>query len=257
MKIASWNVNSLRVRLPQVIQWLNTSETDILALQETKLTDDNFPQAELEAAGYQAVYSGQKTYNGVALLSREPITEVQTEVPGLDNSQKRVIASTIGNTRFINLYVVNGESVTSEKYAFKLAWLSCVTAFIAEQLTHYPNLVVLGDFNIAPSDGDVHDPSQWEGHIPCSDAERQALQDLLSLGLVDSFRLFDQPADIFSWWDYRNNGFQKNNGLRIDLILLSHALVHPCQLSSVDRQTRRWERPSDHCPAVAELRSAY
>ena len=253
MKAASWNVNSLRVRLPQVLRWLETSATDILALQETKLHDDDFPQNEIQAAGYSAVYSGQKTYNGVALLSRTPATEVVTQIPDVDNTQKRILAATINNIRVINLYVVNGESVDSEKFAFKLDWLAGVTKFIAAQLRHYERVIVMGDFNIAPTDADVHDPALWHDRLLCSVPERRALQKLLTSGLVDSFRLFDQAADTFSWWDYRDGGFRRNIGLRIDLILISHALVDACSDSTVDKQPRGWERPSDHCPAVIEF----
>lgn len=253
MKVASWNVNSLRVRLPQVLAWLKTSQTDVLALQETKLTDADFPHDALADAGYQSVCCGQKTYNGVAVVSRTPLTDVRTEIPGIDNEQKRMIAVTVGGVRVINLYVVNGESADSDKYAFKLQWLTAVNDFIAEQLRRYEQVIVLGDFNIAPSDADVHDPKLWQNRLLCSEPERAALRKLLDLGLVDSLRLFHARQPCFSWWDYRGGGFERNLGLRIDLILISCALVNACVSSGVDTEPRGWKQPSDHCPAVAQF----
>ncbi|MCB1877745.1 MAG: exodeoxyribonuclease III [Chromatiales bacterium] len=254
MRIASWNVNSLKVRLPQVLSWCETAAPDVLALQETKLTDENFPLLDIEAAGYRAAYSGQKTYNGVALLARAPLSDIVTDIPGLDDPQRRILAATVGDDlRVINLYVVNGQAVGTEKYHYKLQWLEQVRAFVANQLQAFPRLVVLGDFNIAPEDRDVHDPVAWNGQILCSDMERQAFRALLALGLKDSFRLFEQPQDSFSWWDYRAAGFRRNRGLRIDHILLSEPMVRSCTRSWIDRDPRGWERPSDHAPVLVDL----
>lgn len=252
-KVASWNVNSLSVRLDQVIAWLQSSKTDVLALQETKLVDEKFPQEAFTARGYHVGFIGQKTYNGVALISLQPLQEIVTEVPGLVDPQRRLIAATLGGVRIINLYVPNGAAPDSDKYQYKLAWLEKITQFIKQQLAHYPRLIVLGDFNIAPKDEDVHDPLQWEGSVLVSAKERQALKDMLSLGLEDSFRLFDQPEKSFSWWDYRAGGFRRNHGLRIDLILLSKILATQCVQSSIDIEPRRAERPSDHAPVWVEL----
>ena len=253
MKIATWNVNSLKVRLPQVLDWLATSQTDILCLQETKLTDENFPAADIEAAGYRVVYSGQKTYNGVAIISKRPAEDVLTDIPSLDDPQRRILAATIEGVRVLNLYVVNGQEVGSEKYAWKLEWLARVTHYIQEQLKHEQHLVVLGDFNIAPEDRDVHDPEAWHERILCSTPEREALQRIMELGLVDSFRLFQQEDASFSWWDYRAAAFRRNRGLRIDLILASRALAEHCNACSIDKEPRRLERPSDHTPVLAEF----
>jgi len=253
MKIATWNVNSLKVRLPQVLDWLATSQADILCLQETKLTDENFPAADIEAAGYRVVYSGQKTYNGVAIISKRPADEVLTDIPGLDDPQRRILAATIEGVRVLNLYVVNGQEVGSEKYAWKLDWLARVTDYIQEQLKHEQRLVVLGDFNIAPEDRDVHDPEAWHERILCSTPEREALQRIMELGLVDTFRLFPQEDASFSWWDYRAAAFRRNRGLRIDLILASRALAEHCNACSIDKEPRRLERPSDHTPVLAEF----
>ena len=253
MKIASWNVNSLRVRLPQVLDWLKANPVDVLALQETKLVDEDFPEIEINAAGYQAQYSGQKTYNGVAILSKKKSTNVVKGIVGMDDPQRRILAATVDDVRVLNLYVVNGSEVGSEKYMYKLDWLKQVTAFIREDLTHYPNYVILGDFNIAPEDRDVHDPESWNEKILCSTAERQALQDILDLEFVDTFRLFEQEDNSFSWWDYRAAAYRRNMGLRIDLILASEQLAETCLYSIIDKQPRELERPSDHAPVVAEF----
>ncbi|WP_018876797.1 MULTISPECIES: exodeoxyribonuclease III [unclassified Thioalkalivibrio] len=253
MKIASWNVNSLKVRLPQVLEWLSSSRTDILALQETKLTDENFPVAAIQDAGYQVVYSGQKTYNGVAILSRTEATEVVTDPPGLEDAQRRILAATIGDIRVVNLYVVNGENVGTEKYAYKLDWLARMRDWLADEIARHPNLVVLGDFNIAPDDRDVHDPEAWHERILCSTPEREALAALTGLGLVDTFRAFDQPEAEFSWFDYRAASFRRNRGLRIDLVLASAPLQARLQAAGIDREPRSWERPSDHAPVWAEF----
>jgi len=254
MKIATWNVNSLNVRLPQVLAWLAAEQPDVLALQETKLVDEKFPRAEIEAAGYQAVYAGQKTYNGVALLSRQPAHSVVSEVPGLDDNQRRVLAATFDGVRVLNLYVPNGESVESDKYRYKLGWLEKLTAWIQRELTAHPRLVVLGDFNIAPEPRDVHDPKQWEGRVLFSEPERAAFRKLLAAGLCDTFRLFEQPEKSFSWWDYRMQGFRRNHGLRIDHVLASPALCDNCSACRIDKGPRGNERPSDHAPVVAEFR---
>lgn len=253
MKIASWNVNSLNVRLPHVLAWSQVAEPDVLALQETKLVDDKFPAPELEAIGYHSVFSGQKTYNGVAILSRQPARDPVTDVPDLDDEQRRVLAATVGDVRVINLYVVNGSEVGSEKFEYKLRWLDKVTAWIAEELKAHRNVVVLGDFNITPDDRDVHDPEAWREKILCSTPEREALRRMLDLGLGDTFRKFEQPEGVFSWWDYRMNAFRRKMGLRIDLVLASKPLLERCTASYIDIEPRRQERPSDHAPAVAEF----
>lgn len=256
MKIAAWNVNSLKVRLPQLLEWLAARQPDVVCLQETKLEDHNFPEQEIAAAGYRAVFSGQKTYNGVALLARHPLTEVVCGNPHFPDAQKRLIAATANGVRVVCAYVPNGQAVGSDKYAYKLAWLDALAPWLAEQMAAEPRLVVAGDFNIAPEDRDVHDPAAWAGQVLCSDAERAAFRRLLGLGLADSFRLFEQPEKSFSWWDYRMLGFQRNQGLRIDHILLSAPLAAHCTAAGIDREMRKRERPSDHAPVVAELSDA-
>lgn len=253
MKIASWNVNSLRVRLDHVQQWCAQHQPHVLGLQETKLTDENFPLEALQEAGFHCAISGQPTYNGVALLSRTPISDVVTDIDGMDDPQRRIIAGTIDGIRVINLYVVNGQSVGSEMYAWKLEWLAHVTRFLAAELERHPNAVVMGDFNIAPDDRDVHDVELWHERILCSTPEREALQRILALGLHDSFRLFDDTAGHYSWWDYRQAAFRRDMGLRIDLVLASEALLGRCRAASIDREPRTWERPSDHVPVLLEL----
>lgn len=253
MKIATWNVNSLRVRLPHVMQWLESEQPDLLALQETKCTDDQFPTTDFLAAGYQSVYSGQKTYNGVAVLSKLSCTDCITDITGLDDPQRRVLAVTYGDVRLIDLYVPNGESVDSPKYHYKLDWLGKVRAWLADELRQHAKLVVVGDFNIAPHDIDVHDPAAWQGSVLFSEPERTAFQHLLDLGLCDTFRRFEQPDKSFSWWDYRMNAFRRNLGLRIDHILASRALCEVCTACRVDKLPRGWERPSDHAPVIAEF----
>ena len=261
MKVASWNVNSLNVRLPHLSDWLGTNAPDIVALQETKLEDARFPAEALQALGYHSVFSGQKTYNGVALLTREPVRDVVTDIPGLDDPQRRILAASVGDPatgpenvlRVVNLYVVNGQSVGSEKYAYKLGWLSKVHDFLAAELQRFPQMIVLGDFNIAPDDRDVHDPDAWREQVLCSAAERAALAQLHGLGLHDSFRLFEQPEQQYSWWDYRMGAFRRNLGLRIDLILVSDALRARCRAAAIDCVPRSWERASDHTPVTLEL----
>lgn len=253
MKIAAWNVNSLKVRLPQLLEWLLTQQPDVVCLQETKLEDHNFPQQEIHAAGYEVAFSGQKTYNGVALLSRLGISDVVCGNPQFPDPQKRLIAATVQGIRVVCAYIPNGQAVGSEKYDYKLAWLAALEKWLGEQLVATPQLALAGDFNIAPEDRDVHNPAAWEGEILCSAPERAAFQRLLALGLKDSFRLFEQPEKTFSWWDYRMLGFQKNQGLRIDHILLSTPLAERCTASGIDREMRKRERPSDHAPVVATV----
>src|SRR5688500_9122004 len=224
MKLATWNVNSLKVRLPQVIDWLVVNQPDILCLQETKLSDDNFPENEIVAVGYQSVFTGQKTYNGVAILSKQKGSEVVIAIPGFTNEQKRIIAATYGDLRVISIYGPNGETVESEKYDYKLKWLPALNRWLQQELKDYPKLALLGDFNIAPEDRDVHDPKIWEGKVLCSQPERDAFNELINLGFTDSFRLFEQPEKSYTWWDYRMMAFRLNRGLRIDHILLSREL---------------------------------
>ncbi len=253
LKIASWNVNSLNVRLPHVLAWMDVAQPDVLALQETKLTDDRFPVQELVDEGYHSVFSGQKTYNGVAILSREQALNPVTDIPGLDDPQRRILAATVGDVRIINLYVVNGSEVGSEKFEYKLLWLDRVTAWLATEIEEFENVIVLGDFNIVPDDRDVHDPEGWREKILCSTPEREALGKILDLGFQDSFRLFEQQERTWSWWDYRMNAFRRKMGLRIDLILASKAMAQRCIASYVDIEPRRQDRPSDHAPVIAEF----
>ncbi|SET05445.1 Exodeoxyribonuclease III [Nitrosomonas marina] len=253
MKLATWNVNSLKVRLPQVLDWLQKHQPDVLCLQETKLIDENFPLEEIADAGYQSVYTGQKTFNGVAILSKQKSDTVLTAIPGFDDEQKRVIAATVDGLRVICVYVPNGEAVGSEKYDYKLKWLPALTEWMRNELSIHTKLAVLGDYNIAPDDRDVHDPQAWAGKVLCSQQERDAFGQLLSLGLKDSFRLFDQPEKCYSWWDYRMMAFRRNKGLRIDHILLSQTLAQSCTACWIDKATRKLERPSDHAPVVVEL----
>ena len=251
MKIASWNVNSIRVRLPHVVDWLESQRPDMLGLQELKMPSATFPESDFEASGYRSVAYGQKTYNGVALLSREPPEDVSYGLPNFQDDQRRAIAATYGDIRVVNLYVPNGQSVDSDKYQYKLAWLDALRDYLAEELKRFPSLAVMGDFNIAPEDRDVHDPDEWRGKVLCSDKERERLQALFSGGLEDTFRLFDQPEGAFSWWDYRAAGFRRKRGLRIDLILVSTTLAERCTASRVDVEPRKLERPSDHAPVFA------
>ncbi len=254
MKIASWNVNSLNVRLPHLLQWLDDATPDIVCLQETKLEDSRFPEDVLLERGWRSAFAGQKTYNGVAILARQSISAVQVGIPGFEDAQKRVIAASVGDLRVIDLYVVNGQAVGSEKYDYKLRWLSAVHDWIAAELQRYPQLLVLGDFNIAPDDRDVHDPLLWnDDSILTSTAERAALRRLLALGLRDGYRLHNEEGGHFSWWDYRAAGFRRDLGLRIDLALVSEALTSRCTGAGIDRVPRTWERPSDHAPVWVEV----
>jgi exodeoxyribonuclease-3 len=253
MKLATWNVNSLTVRLPQVLTWLAANPVDVLVLQETKLSDDKFPQAEIEAAGYRVQWHGQKTYNGVAVLSRAEAGAVVKNIPGLDDPQARVIAATVGGLRVIGAYVPNGEAPGSDKFAYKMRWLDALRPWLAAELAVHPQLALMGDFNIAPEDRDVHDPELWRGQILCTDEERAQFRALAALGLADAFRLFEQPPKSWSWWDYRNLAFRRNQGLRIDHILVSEALRPRVVACAIDKLPRKNERPSDHAPVVVEL----
>ena len=253
MKFATWNVNSLKVRLPQLLDWLKSQQPDVVCLQETKLQDENFPTEEIAAAGYHALYSGQKTYNGVALLSKESGHDVVDGIPGFSDPQKRVLAATFRGIRTICIYIPNGQSQDSDKYQYKLEWLTALHQWLKQELARHPKLALLGDYNIAPDERDVHDPKLWEGQVLFSLPEREAMQGLLKLGLADSFRLFEQPEKSFTWWDYRMNAFRRNMGLRIDHILLSKELAAACTSCLIDRDMRKLERPSDHVPVMAEV----
>ncbi|SFE65315.1 exodeoxyribonuclease III [Nitrosomonas sp. Nm166] len=253
MKLATWNVNSLKVRLPQVIDWLKANQPDILCLQETKLSDDNFPGSEIAAIGYQAIFAGQKTYNGVAILSKQKGNEIVTAIPGFADEQKRIIAATYGDLRVVSIYVPNGETIESEKYGYKLRWLPALSQWLQQELKSHTKLALLGDFNIAPQNCDVHDPEIWAGKVLCSQPERDAFNELLKLGFADSFRLFEQPEKSYTWWDYRMMAFRLNRGLRIDHILLSHELASTCMTCQIDKTVRKLERPSDHAPVLVEL----
>ncbi|GMA17164.1 exodeoxyribonuclease III (plasmid) [Deinococcus metallilatus] len=255
MKLATWNVNSLGVRLPQVLAWLEAHRPDVLALQETKMVDERFPVQALAELGYTAAYAGQKTYNGVAILARGPLEAVRVGIPGLEDEQRRVVAATLGGVRVICLYVPNGQAVGSEKYRYKLAWLDAARAWLEAELAAHERLVVMGDFNVAPEDRDVHDPRRWAGQVLVSAPERAAFRTLLDLGLRDAFRLFEQPGQVYSWWNYGALAFRRNWGLRIDHLLVSPALAAKCRACWVDRAPRAHERPSDHAPVVAEFGS--
>ena len=253
MKIATWNVNSLKVRLPQVLQWLADNPVEVLCLQETKTTDDKFPATEIEAAGFHVVYSGQKTYNGVAIISTLPITDVVKNNPNFIDEQQRLIAATIDGVRIICAYVPNGQSPDSDKYQYKLAWLDGLHEWLTEEMATHPQLAIVGDYNIAPADRDVHDPAAWVGQILVSEPERAAFQRLIDLGLSDAFRLFEQADKLFSWWDYRQMAFRRNMGMRIDHVLLSPPLAARCTACVIDKLPRKLEQPSDHTPVVATL----
>lgn len=253
MRLATWNINSLTIRLSQVLHWLQANPVDVLALQETKLSDERFPAAEIEAAGYRAVWFGQKTYNGVALLTRSEALQVQRNIPGLDDDAARVIAGTLGDHRVIGVYVPNGQSVESDKFPYKLRWLAALREWLRAELAAFPRLVLMGDFNIAPEDRDVYDPIGWAGQVLCTPQERAHFSALLDLGLHDAFRLFEQPPKSWSWWDYRMLAFRKNQGLRIDHILVSDALKPRVRACTIDRGPRKNERPSDHAPVVVTI----
>ena len=256
MQLATWNVNSLAVRLPQLLGWLTANPVDAIVLQETKLVDEKFPHAEIEAAGYRVQRFGQKTYNGVALLSRQGLREtldVVKNIPGLDDPQARVIAATVAGVRVVGGYFPNGQAPDSDKFVYKLRWMHALHDWLRSELAKYPQLVLLGDFNVAPEDRDVYDPVAWAGQIHCTPQERGRFQAFIGLGLVDAFRLFEQPPKSWSWWDYRNLAFRKNQGLRIDHILVSTALKGRVEACVIDKLPRKNERPSDHAPVVLTL----
>lgn len=253
MKLVTWNVNSLNVRAPQVLEWLSAEQPDVLCLQETKIQDHKFPYDDLAQIGYQAVHLGQKTYNGVAIISRHQIEDVQFDIPDFEDEQKRVVAATIQGIRVICVYIPNGQSVGSDKYTYKLSWLNALITYIENQLTIYPQLALLGDYNIAPEDRDVHDPAAWKDSVLVSPLERDAFKRLIELGLHDSFRLFEQPEKLYSWWDYRMMAFRRNMGMRIDHILISTPLVKLAKASWIDKAPRKLERPSDHTPVLLAL----
>ncbi|WP_321902273.1 exodeoxyribonuclease III [Paraburkholderia tropica] len=257
MKIATWNVNSLKVRLQHVIDWLGESKVDVLCLQELKLTDDKYPRAELEAHGYRSWFTGQKTYNGVAILVRDGLnvdeSSVVRNIPGFEDPQQRVVAVTVEGTRIVCAYFPNGQAPGSEKFAYKLDWLNAMHDWLTAEMQQYPKLALLGDYNIAPEDRDVHDPKAWEGQNLVSPEERAQFQRLIALGFVDAFRQFEQPEKLFTWWDYRMFAFRRNAGLRIDHILLSPALATTLIACEVDKVPRKWEQPSDHTPVIAEV----
>jgi exodeoxyribonuclease-3 len=253
LKLATWNVNSLKIRLPQLLEWVSAHQPDIVCLQETKLEDEKCPLTEISALGYHCQVWGQKTYNGVAILSKEGCQDAIKGIPGFEDPQRRVLAATIGDLRVISIYVPNGQTVDSEKYRYKLDWLMKLTDWLRQELERYPKLAILGDYNIAPEDRDVYDPAAWEGNVMVSPAERRAFRELLNLGLKDSFRLFQQPDKSFTWWDYRMLAFRRNMGLRIDHILLSAPLAKSCRACVIHRDVRKLERPSDHAPVMAEL----
>jgi exodeoxyribonuclease-3 len=253
MKLATWNVNSLKVRLPHLADWLARSRPEIVCLQETKLEDAKFPREEIAAAGYAAAFSGQRTYNGVAILSAAPLSEVAAGIPGFADEQKRVLAGTLGDLRIVCVYAPNGQAVGSDKYAYKLRWYEALREWLRAELARRPRLAVAGDFNVAPEPRDVHDPKLWEGQVLFSEPERAALRGLTDLGLADSFRLFPQPEREFTWWDYRMRAFRRNAGLRIDHVLLSPVLAARCRACAIDKAPRGLERPSDHAPVIAEF----
>ncbi|CAM4364262.1 exodeoxyribonuclease III [Kerstersia similis] len=259
MKLAAWNVNSLKVRLPQVIDWLTANPVDALCLQELKLEDDKFPLAAFTELGYHAAWAGQKTYNGVAVISRQPGADIVRNIPGFEDPQRRLLAATLpdpagGDIRVVSVYCPNGQALDSEKYPYKLSWFAALHEWLREELQRYPKLAILGDYNIAPDDRDVHDPAKWAGQVLVSPKERAAWTQLLDLGLSDSFRLFEQAEKSYSWWDYRQGAFRRNAGLRIDHVLLSDALKDRCVASLIDKTPRANEQPSDHAPVVTELK---
>jgi exodeoxyribonuclease-3 len=255
MKVATWNVNSLRVRLPHLLDWLAVNAPDAMCLQETKCDDAAFPADELRSAGYSSVHFGQRAYNGVAILTRTSGEAAHRGIPEFPDDQSRVIAMDVDGMRVVSVYVPNGQSVGSDKYAYKLRWLEALAAWLARELEAHPRLAVLGDFNIAPEDRDVYDPAAWAGQVLASEPERSALRRILALGFVDSFRLFDQPDRSYTWWDYRMNAFRRKMGLRIDHALLSPALAGECRSCTIDVAPRKLERPSDHAPVVCEIRA--
>jgi exodeoxyribonuclease-3 len=254
VRIATWNVNSLKIRLPHLLDWLATQQPDVMCLQETKTEDVNFPRAEIERAGYRAVYCGQKAYNGVAILARGELVDVQHGIPDFPDDPKRVIAATVNDLRILCLYAPNGEAPGTAKYEYKLRWYAALTRWLTQELPKRPNLAVLGDLNIAPEPRDVHNPKRWEGKIHFSEPERAAFREVAEVGVKDAFRLFDQPEKQFTWWDYRLKAFERGWGLRIDHILLAPALAAECSECVIDVEPRKRERPSDHAPVISEIR---
>ncbi|SRR5579883_85921 len=253
LKIATWNINSIRVRLPHILEWLKTHSPDILALQETKVLDENFPLDEFKAAGFECHFSGQSAYNGVAVISKKTCADIVCDIPNLSDPQRRILGLTYENVRIMNVYIPNGESITSEKYQYKLNWLNHLDAFLEAELKKFPQFVLLGDFNIAPEDRDTHDPTEWAGQVLCTEPERNAFKSFTAKGLSDCFRLKSQADQSFSWWDYRLNSFKRNRGMRIDHILASGQLAEKCTNCYIDSNPRGWERPSDHAPVIAEF----
>ena len=253
MKLATWNVNSLAVRLPQLLDWLAAQQPDVVVLQETKLTDDKFPQAAIEASGYRAQWFGQKTYNGVALLSKSDASDIVRNIPGYEDPLARVITGTVDDVRIIGAYFPNGQAPGTEKFEYKMQWLRALRNWLREELAAHPKLVLMGDFNIAPDDRDVYDPVAWAGQIHCTPEEREHFRQLVALGLVDAFRLYEQPPKSWTWWDYRNLAFRRNQGLRIDIALVSEALKPQVRECAIDKAPRKNERPSDHAPVVLTL----
>jgi len=253
MQIASWNVNSLRARLMHALDWLKAIPVDVIGMQELKLQDEQFPHAEFEALGYKAAVNGQKTYNGVGILSRHPLEDVARDMPAFPDDHKRVIAATVQGVRVINVYVPNGQAVGSEKYAYKLRWLGGLRDYLQAELARHGRVAVTGDFNVAPTDADLHDPAAWAGQVLCSEPERQGFGELLKAGLHDAFTLFPPPEQRFTWWDYRMGAFRRKMGLRIDHILLSSELAKNCQSFQIDTAPRRLEKPSDHAPVIATV----
>jgi exodeoxyribonuclease III len=252
-RLASWNVNSLNLRLDQVLEWFNDTQLDVLALQETKVSDEQFPIKAFRERGYEVLFSGQKAYNGVAVISRYSLSQPLIDIPGLDGLQRRILAVTVAGIRVINVYVPNGSELNSDKYQYKLHWLEKLSLFLQQQMSIYPRIAVLGDFNVAPEDRDIYDPSEWQDSVLASPAERAAFVKLIQLGLYDSFRNFVQEEQSFSWWDYRAAAFRRNRGLRIDHILLTKDLNQLCQKSLIDKKPRKAQRPSDHAPVWVEL----
>lgn len=253
MEIATWNVNSVKVRLPQLVEWFDTQKIEVVGLQELKCETEQFPYDAFEDKGYFCAVNGQKSYNGVALISRSEITDIVHDIPNFPTDEKRVIAGTIQGIRVINLYVVNGQNPESPKYEYKLAWLDAVKNYIKEEMEKYPQLIILGDFNIAPRDEDVHDPQAWKNRILCTDKEREVFDEFLQLGLADGLRMFATPWGDFTWWDYRNQGFEKNQGLRIDHLLLSLEASSRVESTRIYTDVRAHERPSDHAPVSVVL----
>jgi exodeoxyribonuclease-3 len=253
MKIATWNVNSLRVRLPHLLDWLAAHSPDAVCLQETKCEDAKFPYDELKAAGYCSLHNGQRTYNGVAILSKAEGVQTCRGIPEFQDDQSRVIAAEVGGIQLVSVYVPNGQNVGSDKYAYKLRWFEALAGWLEGQTKIHPRIAVCGDFNVAPEDRDVHDPAAWAGQVLFSEPEKAALRRLIDLGLVDAFRLFEQPERSFTWWDYRLMAFRRKMGLRIDHVLLSPQLAQKCTVCTIDIEPRKLERPSDHAPVICEF----